>query len=74
MEGKISYLDPAVEYMTVSKLRSLNKRAVKEISSAIAVNIPGQNKPALVLIPYQMFIDMQELILAFYGPTRSLEH
>jgi hypothetical protein len=53
---------PDVEYIGVSKLRLLNKRAVREARRPMVVLGPN-TEPLAVIIPYKQYMVMQALCL-----------
>ena len=57
MESTIPYIDPNVEHVGVSRLRSLNATNLKEISKTLVFQ--ENDKPLAVLLKYEQFLTMQ---------------
>jgi hypothetical protein len=54
-------IDPSVRHMSVGQLRKLD---VKTLAAQTSVVEDGVNGPILVVVPYPVFLEMQELLRA----------
>ena len=58
----IPYLDPSVQHVGVTRLRSLNVTQLRDLEKTLVIQ--DNDKPLAVLMRYEHFMAMQEKILA----------
>ncbi len=56
----IPYLDPSVQHVGVTKLRSLNVAQLRDLDKTLVIQ--DNDKPLAVLLRYEHFMAMQEQI------------
>ena len=63
-ENQISlpYVDPSVQHVGITKLRSLNVTQLRELDKTLVIQ--DNDKPLAVLLRYEHFMAMQEKIRA----------
>jgi translation initiation factor IF-3 len=54
----IPYLDPSVQHVGVTKLRSLNVAQLRDLDKTLVIQ--DNDKPLAVLLKYEHFMAMQE--------------
>jgi hypothetical protein len=75
VNGTIPLFDPQVEYISVSKIRNLQRKALRELRNPLAVLAPGGTQPLAVIIPFHLYMFMQTTIMnssmSNVGPERE---
>lgn len=56
----IPYLDPSVQHVGVTKLRSMNIEQLRDLDKTLVIQ--DNDKPLAVLLRYEQFMAMQEQI------------
>jgi translation initiation factor IF-3 len=56
----IPYLDPNVQHVGISRLRALNVAQLRELDKTLVIQ--DNDKPLAVLLKYEQFVAMQEMI------------
>ena len=56
----IPYLDPTVQHVGISKLRALNVTQLRDLDKTLVIQ--DNDKPLAVLLKYEHFLAMQEMI------------
>lgn len=56
----IPYLDPNVQHVGISRLRALNVTQLRELDKTLVIQ--DNDKPLAVLLRYEHFIAMQEML------------
>lgn len=56
----IPYLDPSVQHVGISRLRALNVTQLAELDTTLVIQ--DNDKPLAVLLKYEHFLAMQEMI------------
>ena len=56
----IPYLDPSVQHVGISRLRALNVTQLRELDKTLVIQ--DNDQPLAVLLKYEHFIAMQEMI------------
>ena len=56
----IPYLDPSVQQVGISRLRALNVTQLRELDKTLVIQ--DNDKPLAVLLKYEHFLAMQEMI------------
>jgi translation initiation factor IF-3 len=56
----IPYLDPNVQHVGISRLRALNVAQLRELDKTLVIQ--DNDKPLAVLLKYEQFVTMQEMI------------
>jgi hypothetical protein len=56
----IPYLDPNVQHVGISRLRALNVTQLRELDKTLVIQ--DNDKPLAVLLKYEHFLAMQELV------------
>jgi len=56
----IPYLDPSVQHVGISRLRALNVTQLRELGKTLVIQ--DNDKPLAVLLKYEHFLAMQEMI------------
>lgn len=62
----IPFFDPGIEYATISKIRGLNAKNLKAMRRPLAFS-DRKGVPLGIVIPYQLYLQMQRILLAAYG-------
>src|SRR5262245_54970556 len=57
-ETSIPYIDPNVQYVGVSKLRSLNATNLNDLDKTLVIQ--DDDKPIAVILSYEQFMKMQQ--------------
>lgn len=55
------YIDPTIEHVGLTKLRSLNGTVLSSLDHAIVIQ--DNNKPLAILMPYEQFLNMQRQLI-----------
>lgn len=58
----IPYIDPKVQYVGISRLRSLNSSQLREITKTLVIQ--ENDQPLAVLLKYEEFLIMQKQLLS----------
>jgi len=66
-------LDPRLEYISVSKLRALNATELRRLARPVAIILTDQKEPAAVLIPYEIYMNMQAIYIQAVAQVMSLQ-
>lgn len=56
----IPYIDPSVKHVPISYLRRLNLEALRQETSTLVVDGFDGEDPLSVIVPYKVFLAMQE--------------
>jgi len=56
----IPYLDPSVQHVGISKLRALNVTQLRDLDKTLVIQ--DNDKPLAVLLKYEHFMAIQELL------------
>lgn len=56
--SSIPYIDPKVQYVGVSKLRTLNATTLNELDKTLVIQ--DNDKPLAVVLSYDQFLEMQK--------------
>jgi translation initiation factor IF-3 len=59
-QSSIPYLDPNVQHVGISRLRALNVSQLADLDKTLVIQ--DNDKPLAVLLKYEHFLAMQELI------------
>lgn len=64
---RFPFLDPNVEYVTSSKLRLLNMKALRALRKPMIVTT-REKGPCAVILSYDTYMSMQTVIMSGIGP------
>jgi hypothetical protein len=62
MSATIPYIDPKVQYVGISRLRSLNSSQLRDIDKTLVIQ--ENDQPLAVLLKYEEFLIMQKQLLS----------
>ncbi len=60
------FVDPNLEYIGTSKLRLLNAKALRQLRRPIVVQDQITNKPLVVIVKYEHYLQVQRILLEGY--------
>ncbi len=70
MATSVPFIDPNVEHVGVSRLRSLNATNLRKFQKALVIQ--DNDKPLAVLLAYEQFLSMQRQLQAVLGTIEVL--
>ena len=63
MEGKLPIFDADLEITGVSKMKGINASSLIDLDHPIAFTGPRATEPIAVLIPYRLYLTMQDALM-----------